>query len=332
MFLKEEKMKLLFVFTGGTIGSTQSDNVINIDGEKPYKIIGAYENKYGVDFEYDVAEPYSELSENNTGWHIKALATCVKENIDKDYDGIIVTHGSDTLQYTSAALGYCFGLYSLPVCMVASNAPIEDETSNALENMHGAVTFIKNKYGRGVFTVYKNAKDKCVNVHRATRLIGPKAYSDELSSAFDCVYGRFDESFEYEKNSEYFEREDEIKPLDASLLPDVSKEILVLGAYAGMAYPEIPQGVKYILLNTYHSGTLNVRSKETEEFLLKSKKMGIRVFATGVSCGAQYASAEQYNALGIEPIVSLSPIAAYVKLWLSGADNLNDSLCGDIIV
>ena len=64
----------------------------------------------------------------------------------------------------------------------------------------------------------KNAKDKCVNVHRATRLIGPKAYSDELSSAFDCVYGRFDENFEYAKNSEYFEIEDEIKQHRSGLI------------------------------------------------------------------------------------------------------------------
>ena len=324
-------MKLLFVFTGGTIGSTQSDNVISLDSEKSYKIINAYSNKYGIDFEYDIFEPYCELSENNTGWHIKRLVECAKENIDKDYDGIVVTHGSDTLQYSSAALGYCLGLYCAPVCIVASNAPIENKESNALENLHGAITFIRNKYGRGVFTVYKNAKENCVKVHRATRLIGSKAYSDELSSAFECVYGKFDESFSFLKNAEYFEKADEIKPFDVSLLGDNSREILMLASYAGMIYPEIPEGVKYILLNTYHSGTLNVRSVQTVRFLQKARERGIRVFATGVSDGAQYASAEEYSTLGIEPIVSLSPISAYVKLWLGGVENIKHSLCGDII-
>ena len=43
------------------------------------------------------------------------LVRTVKENADKGYDGIIVTHGSDTLQYSAAAIGYCMGLESLPI-------------------------------------------------------------------------------------------------------------------------------------------------------------------------------------------------------------------------
>ena len=108
-------MKLLFVFTGGTIGSTQKGNVISADSDKPYKLIKAYDEKYRIDFDYDVIEPYTELSENNTGWHISRLVECIKQNLNKNYDGIIVTHGTDTLQYTAAAVGYSFGVSSLPI-------------------------------------------------------------------------------------------------------------------------------------------------------------------------------------------------------------------------
>jgi len=96
-------MKILFIFTGGTIGSTLKDgNVIATDEKKSYKIIEAYGKKYTIDFEYDVCEPYTELSENNTGEHIRMLSTCIRSKLDCGYDGIIITHGTDTLQYSAA--------------------------------------------------------------------------------------------------------------------------------------------------------------------------------------------------------------------------------------
>lgn len=330
-------MKLLFVFTGGTIGSTKNNNVLSVKDRKAYKIIDAYDSVYGIDFEYDIAEPYNELSENNTGWHIRRLVESVTQKLKTGYDGIVITHGSDSLQYSAAALGYCVGSDSIPICIVASNAPIEDEASNALDNLRGAITFIKGKCGRGVFAVYRNSDECTVKVHRATRLIGSKAYSDELSSLFGITYGAFNDRFEFVKNEEYHEREDEMRPFDISRLSEESNEILMLGAYTGMIYPDIPQGVKYILLNTYHSGTLNVKSKQTERFLKTARERGVKVFATGVSHGAQYESAEQYAVLGIESIKALSPISAYVKLWLGSVDGkeprelFDFSLGGDII-
>ena len=66
-------MKLLFIFTGGTIGSTMHGDVISPDGTKSRKIIEAYRDKFGIDFEYDTVEPYTELSENNTGRNIRIL-------------------------------------------------------------------------------------------------------------------------------------------------------------------------------------------------------------------------------------------------------------------
>ena len=38
-------MKILFVFTGGTIGSTQNGDEISSDTEKAYKIIDTYRKK-----------------------------------------------------------------------------------------------------------------------------------------------------------------------------------------------------------------------------------------------------------------------------------------------
>lgn len=330
-------MKLLFVFTGGTIGSTQSGDVISADNEKSYKIINAYAQKYGIDFDYDISEPYTELSENNTGLHIKMLVECIKKGLNKDYDGIIVTHGSDTLQYSASAIGYCCGSNSLPICVVAANYPIEDVRSNAMDNLHGAISFIKQRCGRGAFVVYRNASGKSVCVHRATRLVASKAYSDEVSSVRDLIYGFFDDAFNFIRNPDYREKNDECDLLDVVDLKNSSEEITVIGVYPAMAYPPISSNVKYVILNTYHSGTLNTKAQSTVEFLSKAKKKGVTVYAAGVSDGAQYSSSQAFETLGIIPIKNLSPISAYVKLWLLSTMNkdaselMQKSICGDII-
>lgn len=329
-------MKILFIFTGGTIGSINEQGVISAHKGGAYAIIAAYEKKYGIDFEYDVKEPYTEVSENNTGWHIRTLCGCVRDSLSEAYDGIIVTHGSDTLQYSAAALGYCAGLDTLPVCLVASNAPVEDEGSNALDNLHGAIRFIKSGAGRGAFAIYRNAKDGRVRVHRGTRLIGPKSYSDDLSSAGRSIYGEFDESFEFIKNSMFYEAPDAQEPFDPAVLSDNNKEAQVLFSYPAMRYPQIDEDVKYIIFNTYHSGTLNTSSESAECFFAEAKRRGIPVYATGISDGAQYSSATRFAELGIIPLVGLSPVAAYVKLWFSyssGRDlrtTLGASLSGDL--
>ena len=330
-------MKLLFVFTGGTIGSTQNGNVISADAEKSYRIIDAYKKRYEIDFEYDTAEPYTELSENNTGWHIKRLVSCIKENVNRGYDGIIVTHGTDTLQYSAAAIGYCLGVNTLPICVVSANHPIENENSNAMDNLHGAISFIKQRCGRGAFVVYRNANSDITRVHRATRLIGPKSYSDDVSSVRSIVYGCFDKDFNFKRNNDYFEKEDECAPLDVSKLEEESRKIAIINSYPAMLYPQISESVRYVILNTYHSGTLNTKSQSTVEFLKSAQSKGVTVYATGISDGAQYSSAQAFNELGIIPIKNLSPVSAYVKLWLLSSmkkdltELMQKSICGDIV-
>lgn len=331
-------MKLLFVFTGGTIGSTRNGDVISTEGGKSYKIIDAYKKQFGIDFEFDTVEPYTELSENNTGWHIKRLVNCVKENADKGYDGIIVTHGTDTLQYSAAAIGYCMGLDSVPICLVSANYPIEDARSNAMDNLHGAICLISRGDAKGVFVVYRNEDSDIVCVHRATRLIGPKAYSDEASSVRNIVYGTFAENFSFRINERYVECNDECEVLDASLLEEGSSEIMVINSYPAMIYPQISSGVKCVIINSYHSGTINTKSQKTIDFMSAAREKGVKVYVTGVSEGPQYASAEEFAKLGIIPIKNLSPIAAYVKIWLllSAKNNiekmLQASICGDRVI
>jgi hypothetical protein len=103
-----------------------------------------------------------------------------------------------------------------------------------------------------------------------------------------------------------------------------------------MVYPEPSDRTKYILLNTYHSGTLNTSSPRAKDFFAGMQKKGIKVYAVGVNKGPDYESAELFGTLGIIPLKNISPVAAYIKLWilLQMGENISEkltlSLSGDI--
>ena len=329
-------MKLLFLFTGGTIGSTTRESVMATEEGKSYRILRAYGERYGISFEYEVSEPYTELSENCTGKHLRALVLAVKRGLAESYDGIVVTHGTDTLQYSAAAVGYCIGSDTVPVCFVSANAPIEDPASNGLANLHGAIRFIEQSGGRGAFVSYRNGGSEAVQIHRATRLLESRAFSDEVVSVRNAPYGAVDREGRFAKNPAYGERADAISPLSCENLSEVNEATLTLIPRTGIRYPEIPDGVKYVIMGTYHSGTLDTKSEAARRFYLEAKEKGVAVLATGTYGGAKYESATHFEELGICPVPDLSPVAAYVKLWVAdsvGIDPiavLNQPLGGDL--
>ena len=318
-------MKLLFIFTGGTIGSTQSGATISVDAKKPYLLCEKYAERYPVDFTYDTLEPFSELSENLSGEHISALLDAVAAHANA-YDGVVVTHGTDTLGYSAAALGYALGHDSVPVCLVSSDFPIENEHSNGIANLHAAISLIKTG-ARGVFIPYRNDEGDPVTIHRATRLSTSLALVDDVFSVLKCAYGRVDAEGVFHKNPDYTEKADAL-PAPATLsLSERSTQILRVFPYPGMVFPAITEEVTAILLDTYHSGTVDGKGKAAHAFLKEAKDKGIPVFVTG---NAAYDSTLIFDEYGVVRL-PLSPLAAYMKLWLYGAStDLSLSRGGDI--
>lgn len=54
-------MKILVVFTGGTIGCVRKGEVLSPDNEQKYMLTQMYLDRYS-DVDFDTAEPYTVLS------------------------------------------------------------------------------------------------------------------------------------------------------------------------------------------------------------------------------------------------------------------------------
>ena len=139
----------------------------------------------------------------------------------------------------------------------------------ALKNFVGAIDFIKSGSGNGVFVSYKNA-DLPVTIHRASRLLAHSAYSDELHSIFDESYGKIQNGL-FVKNTRYKALKSEFA-FDESVRLSDNSNVLKISATVGMQYPEITENVKAVLLEGFHSGTLNTDGKALNDFCQKAKR------------------------------------------------------------
>ncbi len=328
-------MKILLVLTGGTIGSSLNNSHISVDKSKI--ILEIYKDKFGGKTEFDVVNPFYILSENSSGKTLKKLCQAVKMYAEKDdYAGIIVTHGTDTLQYSAAALSYALGNCNIPICIASSNFPLEDKRANGLQNLHSSVLFIEQNLGKGVFVVYQN-QDKNTYIHRGTRLLKSDIYSDNVRSVMDLTYGYFDSNFEFIRNENYTELEDEISALSVENLRECADMIFPLEICPALCYPKLDDKICYVLLSGYHSGTVDTESTQAISFYNEAKRKGVKVYLVGTYPKDNYDSTLKFSELNITPLPNIAPISAYIKIWFASSNNLDvddilaKSLAGDLL-
>jgi L-asparaginase type I len=132
--------KLGIIQTGGTIASIQSESTTHL---APNDIIAEFLGNEVKEYEIVFRQPYKILSENATPRHWQSLAETVAELINLGVDGIVVTHGTDTMVYTAAALSYMLRPLSIPVVltgsMLPSNHPRWDGKKNLVWSVRAAM-------------------------------------------------------------------------------------------------------------------------------------------------------------------------------------------------
>ena len=88
-----------------------------------------------------ISVPFMVASENMTYEHWVTIAEHVKEMLnDPEIRGVIVTHGTDTLHYTAAALSFFLRDLKKPVVLTFSQRSIDRASSDAELNLDCAVT------------------------------------------------------------------------------------------------------------------------------------------------------------------------------------------------
>ncbi len=303
--------RILVVFTGGTIGSSVSDGWISPDDSTKHLIIKEYKERTGdKETVFIPLTPYTTLSEYLSSKEINLLSDCLFENMDKGYDGIIVTHGTDTIQYTAAALSYMFAGVEIPIVLVSAAYPLKDERSNGVSNFTGAVEFIKAKAGKGVFVSYKNEESDRTYFHFGTQLMAHQEGDADLYSIDKIPYAYLDEK------GITLNKEVKVSKGVGRVELSACPEILMIESKVGERYDYNLDNIKAVILVPYHSATLNTKDENFIDLCLKAREKGIPVFLVNKRQGVTYESAKLYDDLRIEILPFSSRISIYVKCWI----------------
>jgi L-asparaginase len=103
----------------------------------------------------DAIQLYNLDSTNMGPEQWQGIAAAVQENYDR-YDGFVITHGTDTMGYTAAALSYMIRKSPKPVVLTGSQKSIYNRDTDARNNLWRAVAYACHPDAWGVQIVFDN--------------------------------------------------------------------------------------------------------------------------------------------------------------------------------
>lgn len=133
------------ITTGGTIASTPSNNglIPKISGKDIISLMPELKNICTI----DTLELLNIDSSNISIKHYILMLDTLEKNYD-NYDGFVITHGTDTMAYSSSMLACAIDNLSKPVVFTGSQLPLKAKATDAYRNLYDAfLAASDNAYG-----------------------------------------------------------------------------------------------------------------------------------------------------------------------------------------
>lgn len=308
-------MTILCLMTGGTIGSVVNDGTIDVSQSDSNDVIARYNESKHSPVEFEVKKPYWILSENVSLREWNILIKEIRTIDYTKYEGIIISHGSDTLSYTSAVLGELFDDYPIPIMITASNYPLDDERSNGLSNFTTCVETIKNRIEPGVYAVYQNVKGRHF-VYEATDINEADPFVDDFTSFCCMPYAELVEhKLVINRSRHHVEK-------NTGKVDELVRDVAVFRPYPGMRFDHIcfSENPAAVLIYLYHSGTASTEGVGSVlEFINKCIEEKICVYLASYkdTKAAKYATANKLLLTGAASMENVSLPAAYAKILIN---------------
>lgn len=318
------KSKISILSMGGTIAS-------RVD----YKTGGVFPRFTAEDLIEDVPELgeianvhgrqiESILSEDMEFKDYKKLAEEIRKEIEKGVDGIIVTHGTDTLHYTAAALSFVFEKLPVPIILVGAQRSSDRASSDGPMNLICAAQFIaKSDFGEVGICMHGTESDDFCLIYPAckTRKMHTSrrdAFRTVNSNPWAMVFPEGDIRF---LRRDYIKRN---KKSDLKIKNKFEEKVALIKAYPSME----PKIIDFLIKEKYKGlvleGTgLGHAPHRIKESLKKFVKSGIVMMTSQCINGRVnmnvYSTGRGLQEIGVIPGEDMLPEVAYIKLsWLLG--------------
>lgn len=154
---------ILLITTGGTIASADSENGLSpaLTSEELISHVPEIVKICRV----STCQLYSLDSTNMRPEYWLEVARHIRR-VYNDYDGFVITHGTDTMAYAAAMLHYLIQNSKKPIVLTGAQIPIEKRDTDARDNLSDAFMYAADDSACGVHIVFG---DKIIAATRARK-------------------------------------------------------------------------------------------------------------------------------------------------------------------
>lgn len=172
------KKKILMLSTGGTIAArTGAAGLAPVENAASLlRASGRLTRHYRIDCQDIFFLDSSNIQPEE--WQVIARVIFAARD---DYDGIVVTHGTDTMAYTASILSFMLKDIAIPVVLTGSQLPLAHPLSDAPANLRCAFAMAAGGFA-GVFLAF----DNCVIL--GTRAVKIRTTSFHAFESVNCPY------------------------------------------------------------------------------------------------------------------------------------------------
>lgn len=268
---------------------------------------------------------YSEYSENLTPTHWKGMAEETAKRIESGADGVVISHGTDTMHYTAAALSFALQSLPVPVLVVGAQRSSDRPSSDAASNLTGAVGLAAQANMAAVgLVMHQDLSDRYIIAHSGTRV--RKCHTsrrDTFKSINSPPLARYDIVNRQVETLGDPPKRDSTRRLD--LKPHFDSHAHLLKFHPGfnpaLIEAAMDAGARGIVLEGTGLGHV---SRQCQGPIKKALKKDIPVFMTSQTIWGRvdmnvYDNGRDLLNLGVTPLEDMLPETAFVKLsWVLG--------------
>lgn len=143
--------KILMLATGGTIATLKTDEgkVPQLTSQELLRTVPEIREICQV----DTRQLFQLDSTNVHPDHWKTMARAILDHYD-EFDGFVITHGTDTMAYTAAALSYMLPSSRKPIVLTGAQNSIGDRETDGRRNLLDAFLYAASSCAWGVTIVF----------------------------------------------------------------------------------------------------------------------------------------------------------------------------------
>ncbi len=240
----------------------------------------------------------------------------------KDYDGIVVTMGTDTLSYAASAIAFLIQGNNIPIVFTGSQTHPGEITSDARVNLRDALTIAGFSDIAEALVVF-NGK-----IMRATRT--KKTNASELAAFEGFDPSPLGDVQQFVSLSPPYRKRSNSRPVIYTKLETDAAELKVYPGFDGKRIEHlVDYGAKGIVLEGYGLGNIPLLDNRMKEGIAYANRKNVPIIiASNSRLGRHWKriyEAEigiRLRGLKVIPVYDMLPETAYVKLmWVLGQTN-----------